>query len=49
MVAGSNLTAPYIYIKGQAQYVNVPGSEHWKGVYRVGDRDQGCKIFLIGF
>ena len=36
-------------LKGQAQYVNVQGSIHWKGVYRVGDRDLGCKIFLIGF
>ena len=26
-------------LKGQAWYVNVRGSVHWKGVYRVGDRD----------
>ena len=31
--------------KGQAWYVNVWGSVHWKGVYRVGDRDWS---FLIG-
>ena len=36
-------------LKGQARYVNVRGSVHCKGVYRVGDRDVGCKIFLIGF
>ena len=32
-------------LKGQAWYVNVWGSVHWKGVYRVGDRDWS---FLIG-
>ena len=36
-------------LKGQARYVNVWGSVHWKGVYRVGDRDLGVQIFLIGF
>ena len=44
MVVSSNLTP-----KGQARYVSVWGSVHWKGVYRVGDRDLGLKIFLIGF
>ena len=24
-------------LQGQARYVNVRGSVHWKGVYRVGD------------
>ena len=33
-------------LKGQARYVNVWGSVHWKGVYRVGDRDLGVPNFL---
>ena len=36
-------------LKGQARYVNVRGSVHWKGVYRVGDRDLGVQNFLFGF
>ena len=36
-------------LKGQARYVNVRGSVHWKGVYRVGDRDLGVQTYLIGF
>ena len=35
--------------KGQARYVNVCGSVHWKGVYRVGDRDLGVQNFLNWF
>ena len=35
--------------KGQAQYVNVQGSVHWKGVYRVGDRDLGVQNFFNWF
>ena len=30
-------------LKRQAQYVNVRGSVHWKGVYRVGDRNLGVQ------
>ena len=30
-------------LEGQARYVNVRGSVHWKGVYRVGDRDLGVR------
>ena len=30
-------------LEGQARYVNVRGSVHWKGVYRVGDRDLGVQ------
>ena len=33
-------------LKGQAWYVNVWGSVHWKGVYRVGDRDLGVQNFF---
>ena len=33
-------------MKGQARYVNVRGSVHCKGVYRVGDRDLGVQNFL---
>ena len=36
-------------LEGQAQSVNVRGSVHWKGVYRVGDTDLGVQNFLIGF
>ena len=39
-------------LKGQAQYVNVLGSVHCKGVYRVGDRDLrpgGAKFFKLVF
>ena len=35
--------------KGQAWYVNVRGSEHWKGVYRVGDKDLGVQTFFDWF
>ena len=31
-------------LKGQARYVNVRGSVHWKGVYRVGDRPEAAKL-----
>ena len=33
-------------LKGQARYVNVWGSVHWKGVYTVGDRDLGVQNFF---
>ena len=33
-------------LEGQAWYVNVWGSVHWKGVYRVGDRDLGVQNFF---
>ena len=36
-------------LKGQARYVNVRGSVHWKGVYRVEDRDLGVQNFFFGF
>ena len=36
-------------LKGQAWYVNVRGIVHWKGVYRVGERDLGVQIFQVGF
>ena len=36
-------------LKGQAQYVNVRGSVHCKGVYRVGDSDLGVQNFLNWF
>ena len=36
-------------LKGQARYVNVLGSVHCKGVYRVGDRDLGMQNFLNWF
>ena len=54
MVAGSNLSWQRIKKrqctpKGQAWYVNVRGSVHWKGVYRVGDRDLGVQIFFNWF
>ena len=32
--------------KGQVRYVNVQGSVHWKGVYRVGDKDLGGAKFF---
>ena len=36
-------------LEGQAWYVNVQGSVHWKGVYRVGDRDLGVQNFFNWF
>ena len=36
-------------LEGQAWYVNEQGSVHWKGVYRVGDRDLGVQHFFFGF
>ena len=34
--AGRALKERQCTLKGQAWYVNVRGSVHWKGVYRVG-------------
>ena len=36
-------------LKGQARYVNVRGSVHCEGVYKVGDRDRGVQNFLNWF
>ena len=36
-------------LKEQARYVNVRGSVHCKGVYRVGDRDLGVQHFFNWF
>ena len=36
-------------LEGQARYVNVRGSVHWKGVYKVGDRDLGVQNFFFWF
>ena len=35
--------------KERARYVNVRGSVHWKGVYKVGDRDLGVQDFFNWF
>ena len=37
--AGRALKERQCTLKGQAQYVNVWGSVHWKGVYKVRDKD----------
>ena len=47
--AGRALKERQCTLKGQAWYVNVQDSVHWKGVYTVGDRDLGVQNFLIGF
>ena len=53
MVVGSNLSwqgfKRQCTLKGQARYVNVWGSVHWKGVYTVGDRDLGVQNFFNWF
>ena len=49
MAAGRALKERQCTLKGQAQYVNVWGSVHWKGVYRVGDRDLGVHNFFNWF
>ena len=36
-------------LKGQAQYVNVRGSVHRKGVCRIGDTDLGVQNSFFGF
>ena len=33
-------------LKGQARHVDVWGSVHWKGVYRVGNKDLGVQKFF---
>ena len=50
MVVGLNLSwqgfkRRQCTLKGQAWYVNVQGSVHWKGVDMVGIETWGCKIF----
>ena len=56
MVASSNLSWQGLKerqctLKGQARYVNVWGSVHWKGVYKVRDKDvldQVHKLLFVG-
>ena len=36
-------------LEEEARYVNVRGSVHWKGVYRVGRWTLEVKIFLISY
>ena len=47
--AGRALKERQCTLKGQAKYVNARGSVHWKGVYRVGDRDLGVQNFFNWF
>ena len=47
--AGRALKERQCTLKGQARYVNVWVSVHWKGVYRVGDRDLGVPNFFNWF
>ena len=55
MVSGSNLSwtralkERQCTLGGQARYVNVRGSVHCKGVYRVGDRDLAVQNFFFLF
>ena len=36
-------------LEKEAQYMNVWGSVHWKGVYMVREWTLGCKIFLTSY
>ena len=47
--AGRALKERQCTLKGQAWYVNVRGSVHWKGMYRVGDRIMANWIKCINF
>ena len=47
--AGRALKERQCTLKGQAWYVNVRGSVHWKGVYRVVDRIMANWIKCINF
>ena len=38
ILAGRALGERQNTLEGEAQYVNVWGSVHWKGVYRVGEK-----------
>ena len=54
MVSGSNLSwqgikRMAVYTKGQAWYVNVQGSVHWKGVYRVRGQTVRVQNFFIDY
>ena len=42
--AGRALKERQCTLKGQARYVNVWGSVHWKGVYRLRDKDLGDQV-----
>ena len=42
--AGRALKERQCTLKGQARYVNVWGSVHWKGVYKVRDKDLGDQV-----
>ena len=51
MVMGSNLSwqgirRKAVYTKGAGPICKCTGSVHWKGVYRVGDRDLGVQNFF---
>ena len=45
--AGRALKERQYTLKGQARYVNVRGSVHWKGVYKVMDKDLGDQVHKI--
>ena len=54
MVAGSNLSwqgfkRKAVYTEGAGPVCKCKGSVHWKGVYRVGDRDLGVQNFFNWF
>ena len=42
--AGRALKERQCTLKGQARYVNVWSSVHWKGVYKVRDKDLGDQV-----
>ena len=46
ILAGRALKKRQCTLKGKAQYVNVRGSVHWEGVYRVGQYTLGVQIFF---
>ena len=48
ILAGRALKERQCTLEGQARYVNVLGSVHWKGVYRVGIETWGCNISPLG-
>ena len=54
MVMGSNLSwqgfkRKAVYTKEAGLVCKCTGSVHWKGVYRVGDRELGVQNFLNWF
>ena len=47
--AGQGFKRKAVYTEGAGPVCKCTDNVHWKGVYRVGDRDLGVQNFFFGF